>query len=132
MSKPEAGQPPHGGLCDDPVVRHFLEHYRYPNFYRLRKCGMCGYTCGYFVDHTGGLFYDSGCDCIMGRGPNIEPRGWQSLVDFFNANDSLRDLLTAFNIDGLGKTNDLGGTERFSAAKGSTAAGPKPAGADEE
>jgi len=102
-----AAKPPTGTQHENPIVRHFVKHYRTPNFYTLRKCGACGYKIGYFVDEHGHLFYDAGCDCTYGDGPQIEPRSWEMLIEFFRANPQQADFLLAFNIDRDGNDNPI-------------------------
>jgi len=96
-----------GTLREHPIVQHFLKHYRSPHFYTLRTCTRCDYQIGYFVDENDRLFYDSGCECTYHNGPNIEPRSWEMLVEYFRAHQPEMDLLLALNIDRAGNDNPI-------------------------
>jgi hypothetical protein len=51
------------------------------NFWPVRDCSICSHYIGYRFD--GDLvFYDSGCGCT--NLPDLQPRTWQELADFYN------------------------------------------------
>lgn len=45
-------------------------------------CGGCGYMTAYLITPQGDLYFDPGCNCTYGYGP--EPRSWEDAADWIN------------------------------------------------
>lgn len=68
----------------------------------VRECSSCGYALKYLF-RGDKVFYDSGCHCVD-YGPDIQPRSYHEVADYYNRQTSERviaDLNSVFGFTSL-------------------------------